>query len=351
MAKAVVLGVSGMTGRAIARELVDAGWDVAGTGRDPEHFPAELGASGVDFVRSDRGDAADLDAVLAGGADLVVDCVAYTAAHAQLLVERAAGLGAIVALSSKAVYVDAHGCHSNSDDPPDFGGPVVETTATLEPDFSGEYQSRLGYGTNKVAMEQTLLAASCPVSILRPSRIHGPGSSRPREWFVVRRLRDGRTRLPLAHGGRTGNHPTAAVNLARLVRVCAEQPATRVLNAADPGTPTAADIAQAIAAAAELPLEIVGLDEGVPDAWGRSPWGTWPPFFLDMSAAAGIGYTPVGTYAETVAATVHELRALPPADSAAIDADPFFTGRFDYALDDAALAAASTPSAPPSSSR
>jgi len=342
MARAIVLGVSGMTGRAIARELIDAEWDVTGTGRDPAHFPDELGASGGGFVQSDRGDAVDLDAVLAGGADLVVDCVAYTAAHAQLLADRAADLGSVVALSSKAVYVDAQGRHSNSDDPPDFGGPVAETTAALEPDYSGEYRSRLGYGTNKVAMERTLLAASCPVSILRPSRIHGPGSARPREWFIVRRLRDRRTRLPLAHGGRTGNHPTAAVNLARLVRVCAERPATRILNAADPDTPSSADIAQAIAETVELPLELVGLDDGVPDAWGRNPWDTWPPFFLDMSAAAEIGYMPVGTYAETVATTVRELLALSPAAAAAIDADPFFEGRFDYALDDAALAAAST---------
>ena len=346
MARAVVLGVSGMTGRAIARELVGAGWQVTGTGRDPAHFPAELAELGVRFVRSDRDEAGDLDAVLAHGADLVVDCVAYTAAHAQLLVDRAGDVGSVVALSSKAVYVDAQGRHSNSDVPPDFGGPVRETAATLEPDFSGEYQSRLGYGTNKVAMEETLRAASCPVSILRPSRIHGSGSVRPREWFVVRRLRDGRTRLPVAHGGLTGNHPTAAGNLARLVRACADRPARRILNAADPDTPTAADIVTAIAAAAGRPLEVVGLDDGVPDAWGRNPWDTWPPFFLDTSAAAAIGYLPVGTYAETVAETVHELLALSPAGAAALDADPFFTDRFDDALDDAALAAASTPPAP-----
>lgn len=339
--RAVVLGVSGMTGRAIARELVDAGWDVTGTGRDPGHFPSHLADLGVAFTRSDRGIPADLDAVLGAGADLVVDCVAYTAAHAQSLVDRASGLGAIVALSSKAVYVDAHGRHSNSDDEPDFGGPVHESCGTLEPDFSGEYRSRIGYGTNKVAMERTLLEASCPVSVLRPSRIHGPGSARPREWFVVRRLRDGRERVPLAHGGRTGNHPTAAVNLARLVHVCAEHPGTRVLNAADPGTPTAADIATSIAQAAGRSIEVVGLADEAPPEWGANPWDTWPPFYLDMAAAAELGYMPVGTYAETVVSAVHELLALDAAEAAALDADPYFAERFDDELDAAALAAAS----------
>ncbi|QAY59593.1 NAD-dependent epimerase/dehydratase family protein [Microbacterium protaetiae] len=339
--RAIVLGVSGMTGRAIARELAGAGWQVAGTGRDASHFPAALRELGVAFVRSDRGIPTQLDAVLRDGADLVVDCVAYTSAHAHSLVDRAADIGSIVALSSKAVYVDARGRHSNSDEPPDFGGPVAESTATLEPDFSGEYQSRNGYGSNKVAMERTLLEASCAVSVLRPSRIHGPGSARPREWFVVRRLRDGRSRLPLAHGGRTGNHPTAAANLARLVRVCAEHPGTRILNAADPDTPSAADIVAAIAEAANRPLDIVGLPDDAPDAWGRSPWDTWPPFFLDMSAAEALGYIPVGTYPKTVMPSVQELLALTAAQAAELDADPYFEGLLDVTLDEAALAAAS----------
>jgi nucleoside-diphosphate-sugar epimerase len=214
-----------------------------------------------------------------------------------------------VVLSSKAVYIDNDGRHSNSDEPPVFDGPVSEQQPVLEPDYSGEYQSREGYGANKVAAERTLLSSDARMSILRPSRIHGAGAARPREWFVVKRLLDGRRSIPLAHGGRTGNHPTAAVNLARLVSTCAENPGQRVLNAADPGAPTAADIVEAIASACELPVELVCLDDAAPASYGWSPWNNWPPFFLDTSAATALGYEAVGTFAEVVSATVQELRS------------------------------------------
>lgn len=261
-----VLGVNGLTGRAIAADLADAGHDVVGTGRAPERFPDGLAERGVAFERSDRTDPAGLASTLRGGADVVVDCAGYTAQHARALVAAAGdSVGSIVALSSKAVYVDSQRRHSNSDEAPDFGAPVPESCAVLDPDFSGEYDSREGYGPNKVAMEMALREAGVPVTILRPSRIHGPGAARPREWWVVSRLLRGQRRFPLVDGGRTGNHPTAAANLATLVRTCAEHPGARVLNAA-------------------------------------------------------------GTYEETVAATVDELIQLDSARRRALDEDPYFAG-------------------------
>ncbi len=244
--RALVLGVNGVTGRAIAAELASEGFEVVGTGRAPERFPSALREAGVRFVISDRTIATELRAAIGDGADLVVDCAAYTAEHARLLLDATGSIGSIVALSSKAVYVDDQGRHTNSDDPPEFGAPVNEATAVMAPDFSGDYASPLGYGANKVAMELTLQDAAVPVSILRPSRVHGVGNARPREWWVVSQILDGRRSFQLAHGGRTGNHPTAAVNLARLAFSCAQQPAHRVLNSADPGTPTAAEIVRAI---------------------------------------------------------------------------------------------------------
>lgn len=82
----------------------------------------------------------------------------------------------------------------------------------MKPDFSGDHRPREGYGANKVAMEFVLRDAAVPISILRPSRIHGSGAARPREWYVVSQLLAGQRRFPLVHAGCTGNHPTAAVN-------------------------------------------------------------------------------------------------------------------------------------------
>ena len=53
---AVILGVNGVSGRAIAAELSESGWDVVGSGRHTERFPVQLRDRGVRFVRSDRHD-------------------------------------------------------------------------------------------------------------------------------------------------------------------------------------------------------------------------------------------------------------------------------------------------------
>jgi nucleoside-diphosphate-sugar epimerase len=335
--RAIVLGVSGMTGRAIATEFAHAGWDVVGTGRDHSRFPQLLADRGVEFVRSDRHDPSDLKQVLARGADVVVDCLCYTAEHARHLLRCRGSFGSAVVLSSKAVYVDDQGRHSNSDDSPRFRAPVSEEQPVLAPDYSGTFESREGYGANKVAAEHTLLDSSEQVSILRPSRIHGSGEARSREWFVVKRLLDSRRQIPLAHGGQTGNHPTAAANLARLVRTCAERPGRRVLNAADPDAPTARAIVEAIAVSCGRPVEVVGLDDDAPWRFGWTPWASWPPFFLDTTAATALGYQPVGTYVDTVSAQVNELCSLSREQQMRWERDPYFNNRFDYHLDDAAL--------------
>jgi nucleoside-diphosphate-sugar epimerase len=336
--RAVILGVGGVTGRAIARELSSMGWEILGTGRSSQRFPASLRGSGVQFARSDRHDPAQLDRVLAAGADVIVDCVCYTAGHAKQLLAHRGSFGSAVVLSSKAVYVDDHGRHSNSEDPPRFDGPVPEHQRVLEPDFSGAFESRQGYGSNKVAAESVLRESGAPISILRASRIHGRGDSRPREWFVVRRLLDGRRRIPLAHGGQTGNHPSSAINLARLVASCAQRPAARVVNAADPDLPTATEIVQAIAAACQRPVQTVGLSDDAPHGMGWTPWADWPPFFLDTTASTQLGYRPAGSYSQTVTAAVQDLLERSHEQRAQLGSDSYFKGRLDYSADDAALA-------------
>jgi len=333
-----VLGVNGTVGRAVAAELARAGWVVRGTGRSRDRFPGALASAGVSFGLSDRRDHRALAQVIGEGTDVVVDCLCYTAAQAEQLLEHRERIGSAIVVSSKAVYVDDVGNHSNSEQPPRFEVPVREDQPVMEPDFSGEYNSRAGYGANKVAAERVLLDAGLPVTILRPSRIHGPGSSRPREWFFVRRVLDGRTRIALAHGGRTANHPTGATNLAALAAACAANPGRRVLNVADPDRPTAADIALAVADACGSRLDIVELPHGAPPEMGSNPWANWPPFFLDTSASRALrDYHPV-PYPSAVGEQVRWLLSLDAASRKSLNADPYFTGLFDYDLDDQALA-------------
>jgi nucleoside-diphosphate-sugar epimerase len=271
----------------------------------------------------------------------VVDCVGYTAAHARLLLPFQHSIGSLVFISSKAVYIDDQGRHSNSDEPPEFAAPVTEAQPTVTPSDI-DYTSREGYGRNKVAAEHVLLDSGLRVSVLRPSRIHGVGTGRPREWVFVKRVLDRRSHLLLAHGGRGINHPTAAVNLAALVEFCATNPGTRILNSADPDAPDGLTISRVIATHLAHSWSEVLLDSTAPPGLGDHPWNTMPRFVLDTSAAERLGFVPVGDYADTVAAEVDWLvAAARSGDPAAVlprSHDPFFLPFFDYAREDAWLA-------------
>ena len=340
MPRAIVLGGNGQVGAAAAVKLAAEGWEVTSSGRTATRFPRELQEAGVRFTRSDRYAEPDLRPLLDPGADAVIDCVGYTAAHARMLLPFRPGIGSLVFISSKAVYVDGHGRHSNSDEPPEFPSPVTEEQPTMAPSDI-DYNSREGYGANKVAAENVLVESGMAVSILRASRIHGTGGQRPREWAFVKRVLDGRRHLLLAHGGRGANHPTAVANLAALVAFCAARPATRILNSADPDAPDGLAISRIIAAHLSHAWTEVPLDETAPEDLGDHPWNTLPPFILDTSAAQRLGFIPAGNYAETVKAEVDWLvqaaRSGDPAGVLPSPDDAYFRPFFDYAREDAWL--------------
>src|SRR3954451_23604553 len=335
--RALVLGGTGPIGLATARRLLAAGWDVDLTRRDAARVPAELAAAGARFVAADRGDAGDLAVALGGGADLLVDCICFTAADATLLLPLAREAGSTVMISSKAVYIDDAGNHSNSDAAPRFHCPIRETQPTL-PAGHGDYATREGYGVNKVAAEQVLLDSGLPVSVLRPSKVHGRGAARPREWVFVKRVIDRRPAVFLARRGAGVDHPTAAANIAALVEVVAADPGPRILNSADPDAPSGLEIARTIARLLGHDWEEVLLDEGDDAPLGRHPWDALHPIVLDMSAANALGYVPAGDYAATVADEVDWLVSLAAGGDPGLDPD-FFGRFFDYAGEDRWLAA------------
>jgi len=330
MPRALFLGGTGMIGRATASRLLAAGWEVDLTGRDPARMPAEL--ADARFVAADRHDAGQLAAAFGEGADLLVDCIAYTAADAELLVPLARAAGSTVLISSKAVYVDAHGNHSNSDVAPRFDGPIRETQPTMAPRV-GDHRSREGYGANKVAAEQVLLASGAPVTVLRPSKVHGVGAERPREWVFVKRVLDRRPAVYLARRGEGIDHTTAAANIAALVEVAAAKPGARILNSADPDAPSGLEIARTIARLLDHEWEEVLLDGEPADGLGAHPWDAEHPIVLDTTAALELGYVPAGDYEATVADEVEWLVDSARRGDLRLD-DEFFERFLDYAAED-----------------
>ena len=336
MPRALILGGTGPVGRAAARRLLFAGWQVAVTGRDPARMPPELSTLGGEFRAVERADSSALRAAVGEGTDLLVDCLCFTAADARSLLPLAAHATSTVLISGRAVYVDAAGNHINSSTPPRFSGPISETHPTMTPRDDIGHRSREGYGANKVAAELVALDSGLPVSVLRPSQIHGVGASPAREWAVVKRVLDGRTALLLARRGAGVVHTTAAANLAALIETVAERPGSRVLNCADPDAPSVLEICRTIGKYLGHAWEEVLLDDTAPAGLGITPWDSPHPIVLDTSAATALGYRPAGTYATTIAPALDWLveaaaNGQPPVD------DGYFTEFFDYAPEDAFL--------------
>ncbi|MGW0741081.1 NAD-dependent epimerase/dehydratase family protein [Streptomyces sp. NPDC002817] len=299
----MVIGATGQIGRATVGALARDGWEVTavsrGGGRD-EGWPGE-----VRVARTDREDDTALAAAVGDGCDVLVDMVAYGAAHARQLTGLADRVGSAVVISSVSVYEDDRGRNFDTQDEPD-GFPeypvrITEDQRTVQP---GEQS----YSTRKAALERELLGAGerLPTTLLRAGAIHGPHCRTPRElWFVKRNL-DGRVRRVLAYGGRSRFHPASVHNIAELVRLAAARPGTRVLNAVDPDAPTVAEIARAIDAVMGVEREDVLVDGPPPSPTvGGTPWSVPVPVVCDMTAAEReLGYRAVIRYAQTLPETV-----------------------------------------------
>jgi len=327
MLRAVLIGGNGQIGRAAAPALARDGWDVVAVSRSgslPDGF-AELGIRGV---AADRADDAQLRAAVGEGADVVVDMVAYSRAHAEQL--NALPVGSLVVISTGSVYADEEGrALDGVSEIPQLPFPIPETQPTVEP---GDPDN---YSRGKAAVEEAVLGGPLPATVLRPGAIYGPGAKLPRELVFVQRARDGRKQIALAWRGESHFHTVAAENIAELIRLAAAQPGTRVLNAGDPNPPKTLDICLAIGAAMGHEFEPVLLPA---DEFGN-PWGLPPdkPCVFDMSAAEReLGYSAVATYPEAVGATCEWL--ISELENGRSWEGTYLAESLDYAAEDAAIA-------------
>jgi nucleoside-diphosphate-sugar epimerase len=331
VARAVLIGGTGQIGRAAARALAEDGWEVVAVSRAGT-LPEGLAELGVEAATADRADDAQLRAVLGGGADVVLDTVAFTREHGEQLNALAGLVGSVVVISSASVYADDEGRALDGEgEPPHLPVPIPETQRTADPGDAT-------YSTRKAELELTLLEGPLQSTLVRACAIHGPGAKLPRELFFVKRAHDGRRRVALAWNGESRFHTTSVENLAELIRLAAAQPGDRAFNSGDPDPPTTAEICRAVGAALEHEFEPVLLAGDEYD----NPWGApieWP-FVVSMEAAEReLGYRPVTTYPEAVRETctwlVGELEQGRSWDGT------YLEGMVDYVAEDAVLASRS----------
>jgi nucleoside-diphosphate-sugar epimerase len=329
--RALVLGGTGQVGRAAARRLVDAGYEVTVIARAARPLPDELLALGVAGVRADRSDTEAVGAAIGDGVDVLVDAVAFNPGDADQLNRFASRIGSQIVISSASVYVDSAGRSldeaSSEETFPRLPVPISEDQPTVA---AGDET----YSTRKVAIERALLDGPIATTVIRPCAIYGPGSNLPRELFFVKRVLDRRRRVVLVSNGASRFHTTSAENLAELIRLAAAQPADRILNCGDPEPPTVAEIGSVLAPDLE---QIAVPESGYERRDVSNPWAVPFPFVVEMrKAASELGYRPVATYAQAVPATrdwlVAELRRR---DWAGTYLDQFF----NYDAEDALLRA------------
>ena len=327
MPRAVLIGGTGMIGRAAARTLAGDGWEVVAVSRSGT-LPDGLAELGVESVVADRADDAQLRAAIGAGADFVLDTVAMHRQHGEQLNGLADLIGSLVVISTASVYADDEGRAFDGEggDPPQLPVPIRETQRTAEPGDAT-------YSTSKAELEQTLLNGPLPSTLIRACAIHGPGAKIPRELYFVKRAVDGRRRVALSWRGESRFNTASVANLAELIRLAAAQPGDRVLNGGDPDPPSTLEICHAIGDALDYEFEPVLLPG---DEFGN-PWGTPYPLVVSMEAAEReLGYRPVTTYPEAVKETCAWL--LGELERGRTWEGTYIEESLDYAAEDAAIA-------------
>jgi nucleoside-diphosphate-sugar epimerase len=327
--RAVLIGGTGLIGRAAARALATDGWEVTAVSRSGV-LPDGLAELGVQSVVADRDDDAQLRAALGSGADVLYDSVAMHREHGEQLNALAGLVGSLVVISTASVYADDEGRAFDGEggELPRLPVPIPETQRTAEPGDAT-------YSTQKAELEQTLLHGPLPSTLIRACAIHGPGAKNPRELFFVKRAFDGRRRVVLAWNGESRFNTASVENLAELIRLAAAQPGDRVLNGGDHDPPSTLEICHAIGDALEYEFEPVL----IPDDAFNNPWGVPAayPLVVSMEAAEReLGYRPVTTYAEAVKETCAWLVA--ELERGRSWEGSYVEGWLDYAAEDEVLA-------------
>ena len=329
--RVLVVGGTGPTGIGIVQGLVDSGRRVTILHRGL-HERAETPAA-VQHLHADPFSVAEVEAALGGSAprfDVVMCMYGRLRALAKVFQGRC---GRFLSVGG----VPAHRGWMNPwlYDPPGLPVPVGEEGAVV----TDPEEDEKGY---RVARTEEVVFDHHPdATHFRYPYMYGPYQPVPREWSIVRRVRDGRGRMIVAEGGLTLHHHGYTPNVSHAVLLAVEQPeraAGRIYNVGDDEVLTVAQVVVLAARALGVEMDLVSMpyDLAVP----ARPLMTQPlptHRVLDLTRIRSeLGYRDVVPARQAVAETARWLDAhplAPDSPEATVLGDPF-----DYAAEDELIA-------------
>jgi len=229
--------------------------------------------------------------------------IAHAAAAFEGMLER------FVMISSGDVYAAFEAVEKRT--PGLFPMPISEEAPLRDgpyPEYNGPDYDKIGA---EFAALRACQARRLPTVIVRYPGVYGPGPVR--EWYWVKRVRDGRRRIALPDGGLTIFHRGFFLNLAHVVTLALElgQPG-RIYNAGDDAQFNVRQITEMIGYALSHEWEIVSVPA---EAW---PWGTPYSLYqghllLDTTRVKEeLGYRDLVTPQEALRVTVEYLACRKP---------------------------------------
>lgn len=264
--KVMLIGGTVFVGRDLATQLVEAGHEIAFLHRG-EHEPP--GFEGATHIHVDRKQIATVrDQIDAFGPDAVVDNMAMSAEHADTALE-VIGDRRLLVTSSMDVY------RAYTNVMRDVGGepvPIDESSPVREEryPYRSDDAPPVMQTYEKLDVEERYLAHGATVA--RLPMVYGPRDGQRREWFVLRRVKAGRTAIPVGAGTWRATKGFAP-DIARGMRLALESDAAigEVFNIAETTTYPMGEWVQMILDAAGSDAELVEVpDDKLPEDMGMT---------------------------------------------------------------------------------
>lgn len=328
--KTLVIGGAGATGQFIVKGLQDRGAEVTLLNRG-QHKIKELDSS-LPHIQCDPYDEQALEAALADQQfDLCIATYGRLRAVAKVLRSKCKRFISAGGAPAYRGYMNAGLCT-----PQGLPAPTAESAELVAKPEEDEKGYRI------VKTEQALFELIPNATHFRYPYVYGPYQMAPREWCIVRRIRDGRSAIILPDGGLTLQTYGYAENIAHAVLLAADQPEVaqgQIYNCGDAVCLSLRQVVDVIAEALQHSWDVISIPNeycsaglpmlGQPQSCHR---------LLDMGKITHqLGYTDKVSPVQALSRTAHWLMDNQPAPAAMEEMvlqDPF-----DYVAEDKLVAA------------